>query len=66
MRCGIGPKTAATQSVGALTPPGVAFGEGPARKGYSPMTAQRNPNMMKTPLNIMIRPMPPYGEFAPS
>ena len=29
------------------------------------MTAQRKPIMMKKPLNMAIRPMPPYGEFAP-
>ncbi len=37
-----------------------------ATNRYSPITDQRKPIMMKNPLNIMIRPMPPYGEFAPS
>src|SRR5207344_1098854 len=35
------------------------------RPGYSPITAQRNPIMMKNPLNKPSRPMPPYGELAP-
>src|SRR6185369_13049804 len=34
--------------------------------GYSPMTAQMKPIMMNSPLNIAMRPRPPYGEFAPS
>jgi hypothetical protein len=39
-----------------------------ARPGvdYSPITLQRKPIMMKNPLNIMIKPIPPYGELAPS
>jgi hypothetical protein len=32
---------------------------------YSPITAQRNPIMMKNPENRAMRPMPPYGESAP-
>ena len=36
------------------------------RPGYSPITAQRKPIMMKKPLNSAIRPIPPYGESAPS
>ena len=37
----------------------------PPRPGYSPITDQRKPIMMKKPVNMAISPMPPYGEFAP-
>jgi hypothetical protein len=37
-----------------------------SRLGYSPITAQRKPIMMKNPLNSAISPSAPYGEFAPS
>ncbi len=37
----------------------------PASSGYSPITDQRKPIMMKKPVNRAIRPRPPYGEFAP-
>jgi hypothetical protein len=36
------------------------------RSGYSPITDQMKPIMMKKPLNIAISPIPPYGELAPS
>ena len=36
------------------------------RSGYSPITDQRKPIMMKKPVNSAIRPSPPYGELAPS
>jgi hypothetical protein len=34
--------------------------------GYSPITDQMKPIMMKKPLNMATRPRPPYGELAPS
>lgn len=34
--------------------------------GYSPMTLQMKPIITKKPVNIATRPMPPYGELAPS
>jgi len=43
--------------------PGFGCVAGP---GYSPITLQIRPIMMKKPLNIAMRPMPPYGELAPS
>ena len=48
--------------------PGPDRGRGAAKaqEGYSPMTAQRRPIMMKKPENMAMRPIPPYGEFAPS
>ena len=45
--------------------PGSEAAGGGATGDYSPITAQRKPIMMKKPLNRAIRPMPPYGEFAP-
>jgi hypothetical protein len=34
--------------------------------GYSPITDQRKPIMMKNPTKRAMSPSPPYGEFAPS
>src|SRR4029079_3542150 len=36
------------------------------RPGYSPITAQSNPIMMKKPEKRAIRPRPPYGVLAPT
>src|SRR5690349_24711613 len=36
------------------------------RPGYSPITAQSSPIMMKKPVNSAIRPRPPYGVLAPT
>src|SRR5690242_11352496 len=36
------------------------------RPGYSPITAQSNPIMMKKPVNRAMRPRPPYGVLAPT
>ena len=40
-------------------------GSGAPGLGYSPITDQRKPIMMKKPVNMAMSPMPPYGEFAP-
>ena len=50
----------------AATLVGVRDPRGEARSGYSPITDQMKPIMMKKPVNIAISPSPPYGELAPS